>query len=305
MKMKIIQDKNGNLDLKPELSKEIYKEIKNQNMISCDKTKDNKFFSCIYYSDINSSIVVSIFSNQLEEIAQTQFFGSKDAYFHLQSFKKIFYFKDLYKFILINSINDNVISLDFFEYNNDKFINNIKFLDYFKISGTQYIGDYNKNDAILFDLDKIIKIFAHKDTIILTIIQFYDNGSKLTKIFKIESKDRIALSNPRLAIFKNSIVVCLSDSYPNNGEVGFFFIGYPESNDIFITKNDNIKINDIISIRNNIFSLGLNIKIITIPQDFIFTSSLAETKEEIKAGDYLVQYDELIFRQYIKKKKPH
>ena len=309
IKMKLIYDKNGKLYLMNELSKQIKEEITNQNMISCDKTKDNKYISCIYYSQIYSSIAVSIFSNEFEEIAKTQFLGYNDTDFHLKSFKKIFYFKDLYKFILINSLDDDIINLRYFEYNNNKFINKLKFPnyndDYLNISGTQDIGDYNKNDAIIFDLNKIIKIFAHKNTIIITIIQFYDNDSILTiKKFNLENINFInMLLNPRLAIFRNSIVVCLSASILNEDKVGFFFIGYPESNDIFITKNENIKINDIISIRNNIFSLGLNIKILKIPEDFIFSSSLAEIKGEIKTGDYLVQYDELIFRQYKKKKK--
>ena len=310
LKMKL-HEENGNCVLSNELSTTINYQIKYQNMISCDKTKDNSLFSCIYYSETDNSIVVSIFSQLFKELAQKRFYTYDNSYEQLIFFKKIIYFKDFYKFILINSYDNDNINLRYFEFNiyNNKFTNKLKFPnindDYLNITGTQYLGDDKLNDAISFDSDKILKIFADEYNIIITLIQFHDNDNILTiKKYNIENIQNInSFSNPRLAIFRNSIVVCLSAIIEGRDEVGFFFIGYPDSNDIYITENKNISVNDLVSIKNNIFSFGLNIKILTIPENFIFSSALVEANNELKPGDYLVQYDQLIFKQYKKKTK--
>ena len=72
--------------------------------------------------------------------------------------------------------------------------------------------------------------------------------------------------------------------------------------DIEISKNKNINISDLFSVKYNTFNSENYIKILTVPEDFIFTNYLNE-KTEIKPGIYLSQNDKLILKQYKKKTK--
>lgn len=101
---------------------------------------------------------------------------------------------------------------------------------------------------------------------------------------------------PRLSMFRDSMVVCLSTFYNNDHRAGYFLINYPNSIDINLTSSNTIiKIIDLISIDNNLFSLDLKLKILNVPKDLIFINL---NGTEIKENDILELNDELVLRQY-------
>ncbi len=71
--------------------------------------------------------------------------------------------------------------------------------------------------------------------------------------------------NPRLEKFIESLVVCLSvnkNDNSNEWNPAYFFIGYEKYNYSEFNTNDNIKISDLTSIENNIYSKILYLLII-------------------------------------------
>lgn len=160
-----------------------------------------------------------------------------------------------------------------------------------------YPINYDKTDAIIIDSEKIIISFCYNNYVYLKIIQFHNNYSLLSiRSFNSINMVNYILSNIRLSTFKSSFILCFG--VQNINKVGFFFIGYPNTIDINITDNNNIKVSDILSIENNIFSFGLHIIILSIPDDFIFTNYFIEESIKIKPGTYLDIYDQLVFKQY-------
>jgi len=72
-----------------------------------------------------------------------------------------------------------------------------------------------------------------------------------------------------------------------------FFINFPNSTDITLSSNI-IRLQNLVSIENNLFSLSKKFKVIRIPKDFIFiVKSL-----EIKNNDVLNISNELKLKQY-------
>jgi hypothetical protein len=111
------------------------------------------------------------------------------------------------------------------------------------------------------------------------------------------------LLNPRISIFRESMVVCLSAYYNGDHRAGYFFINYPNSSDIILTSNNQIiKIKDLISMENNLFSLEMKFKVLKVPKDFIFINL---NEKEIKEDDILELNDELKLRQYRIKEGPY
>ena len=212
----------------------------------------------------------------------------------------------------MNSENDYITRVRYFRYNDGNFINQLNFLldnnaEYLDVDETQQTG-YNYNmDAIAVDSDKIIKVFASKDQIIITVFQFYEHETLLfIKIYNMKGYDYTGynyLLNPRISMFRESMVVCLSTYYNSDQRAGYFFINYPNSIDFNLTSNNTIiKIKDLISIENNLFSLDLKFKVLNVPKDFIFFNL---NGTEIKEGDILKINDELILRQFRIKKGPY
>ena len=180
---------------------------------------------------------------------------------------------------------------------------------------------------MILDSKRLVKICAYEDKFIISIIQFYDNGSKISvKIFKNIGLYFIGYSPflyPRIISFQNSIVI---SSSVKSG-VGYFFIGYPNSIDANINSNANINLRAYSKIHNNhdhmcilfhylikilkninaqnanlvIFSFQIMFKIISIPDDFLFSNSLDYS--QVNEGSYLNPGYELTFRQYKKDKK--
>ena len=103
---------------------------------------------------------------------------------------------------------------------------------------------------------------------------------------------------PKLAIFKNSIVVCLVNNnyYGKNG--GYFFISYPQSIDKNLESTNILKVSDLISIENNIFLLKFKMKLLKIPNNFTFISALS--LRELKEGEEIEYDDSIIIAKYWK-----
>ena len=278
--------------------KNVKKEIPNISFISCDSSKDKNFYVCVYIYNINL-FGISIISNEPKFLVSLERNSGEKYKYHETNFIKICYFKDSYKFISINSENDIIIRLRLFEYNKEQ--NRIIKDNYFDIQDTQLNHSYIHNDFMILDSKRLVKICAYENEIIISIIQFYDNGSKISvKIFKNIGLYFIGYSPflyPRIISFQNSIVI---SSSVKSG-VGYFFIGYPNSIDANINSNANINLRAYSKIQNNIFSFQIMFKIISIPDDFLFSNSLDYS--QVNEGSYLNPGYELTFRQYKKDKK--
>ena len=283
--------------------------ISYQGMISCDFTLDNKYILCAYITQ-DKNFAISVHNKNLELI-QTE---KKEVCqnFDTNYFIKIIYFKENNKFITMNSENNHITRLRFFRYIDGNFINQLyPFLDnndqYLDVDETQLNG-YNYNiDIIAVDSDKIIKVFASSDQIIITIFQFYEYETLLfIKIYNMRGYNYRGYNyflQPRLSMFRDSMVVCLSTFYNNAHRAGYFFINYPNSIDINLTSSNTIiKIKDLISIDNNLFSLDLKLKVLNVPKDLIFINL---NGTEIKESDILELNDELVLRQYRIKEDPY
>lgn len=283
--------------------------ISYQEMISCDFTNDNQYILCAYISQ-DKSFTISVHNKYLELIQVEKKEVCQN--FDTSYFIKIIYFKDNSKFITMNSENDYITRLRYFRYKDKNFINQLySILDnneqYLDIDETQQTG-YNYNmDIITVDSNKIVKVFASSDQIIITIFQFYEHETLLfIKIYNMKGYDYIGynyLLNPRISIFRESMVVCLSAYYNGDHRAGYFFINYPNSSDIILTSNNQIiKIKDLISMENNLFSLEMKFKVLKVPKDFIFINL---NEKEIKEDDILELNDELKLRQYRIKEGPY
>ena len=283
--------------------------ISYQEMISCDFTNDNQYILCAYISQ-DKSFTISVHNKYLELIQVEKKEVCQN--FDTSYFIKIIYFKDNSKFITMNSENDYITRLRYFRYKDKNFINQLySILDnneqYLDIDETQQTG-YNYNmDIIAVDSNKIVKVFASSDQIIITIFQFYEHETLLfIKIYNMKGYDYIGynyLLNPRISIFRESMVVCLSAYYNGDHRAGYFFINYPNSSDIILTSNNQIiKIKDLISMENNLFSLEMKFKVLKVPKDFIFINL---NEKEIKEDDILELNDELKLRQYRIKEGPY
>ena len=160
---------------------------------------------------------------------------------------------------------------------------------------------------IVLNNDSIIQISTTHYGIIISIFQFLENNNKL--FVKIYNLDRMTnagynyFSNPRLSIFKNSVLVGFSTLDKNNiDRTGYFVVDYPNSFDGNFTSNV-IKIKDLISLPNKLFLLDLKLRVLKIPKDYIFLNK--KNNLEIEENKDYELADEFILRQYrIKKEYP-
>ena len=277
-----------------------------QAMYSCDLTKDNSYILCVYFSP-DKDVKLSFFNTNLALVRTETYENVPDSY--PDYFIKILHFKENSKFILMNSRTDTRIRLRYFNFINNKIISQLYSIlcngnDYLDVDETQFSPQQYSNEIIAVDNKKIIKIYAGDDNIIITIFNFLENDSILyIKIFKMNNFKENGFNwftQPRLAVFKDTLVVCISTNYNNQPKqsTGYFFLNYPNSKDINISGNTNkIKIKDLISIENNLFSLILKLRPIQIPQDFILRNS---NSQNIKEGVLLDINDEIKIIQYRK-----
>ena len=313
----IYADQEGNLRgnkiylenniLKMQYNNIIFKNNQIQSTISCIYTNDaNKYFLCGTITNFYEQNKITLFYIE-QELKNPGFiqFDKGDLHFEPNYFLKLLDFKlyEDYKYIIISCFNETGLLFKYFKYYSNEASFQVQFRDYY-FYNIQTNGMFSFNDAIPLSSNKIIKIYA-KEKIIITIFQFYNNYNTITAKNYIFNKFDIyysKLMNPRLEKFIESLVVCLSvnkNDNSNEWNPAYFFIGYEKYNYSEFNTNDNIKISDLTSIENNIYS-RIHIKIISIPEDFIFTNYLNDEKSQIKPGIYLDIKDELIFKQYKK-----
>ena len=275
------------------------------NIISCENTKDNQYIICVFYSE-DFYFMISVYDLNLNLI-QKEKEELIDEINQFDLFIKILYFKDYNKYIIINSQNNHSTRLRYIKYSNGNFINllppitdtNEQYLD---IQEPQYNPFSNYNDAIMVAQNKFIKISLFNNQIIITVFQFYDGDTALiVKSYKMNNSEQIPLEsnkNPYITIIRNSLLICLS-TYDNKPTTGYLFLNYANAKDLTLIGNS-IMVKDLIYMENRIYNLDLKIKIIEIPNNFIFAykNSSLSNYTEIKTGDILELDTEIILRQY-------
>ena len=278
-------------------------QIENSKMISCAFNSQKNKILCAYYFYYvpfnNIHIKITIYnSNNLSERRDKILDEINNFYFY--NFIKIVYLKGDSYFVLMDCQHDSITRLRYFDEDiNDK-LNTItnEINQYLDIPKTQYNRDYDKNDIIAFDSNKVVKIFLHEKTkdFIITIIKFYDDNISMSiKIYNINNNNLFDYYlNPRIEILKNSFVITLSAYAGSKYKPGYFFINFPNSTD-FELRGNRIIVNNIISIENKLFLINKKLKILNIPTDFILINSYNSV---VNIGDELEEDDELILRQY-------
>ena len=272
----------------------------NKSIVSCDTTNDNQYILCVYFNEKNQLEIAS-FSSDLQIInKKIDESNILDTYFI-----KIIYFKDENKFIVLYSLNETYTRLRYFKYKNNLFLNQLTFItddenDYLDEDITQLSPYHDHNDIIDFNSTKIIRISVNSGDFLISRYQFYNDDTSLSiKNYKLNdvliNKDYSSFSNPRLSFLGNIIVVCLSTMYLDEKKIGYFFINYPKPQKMNKYSNNNINVNKLITIENNIFQYIPKIRIMEIPEGFIFNNSLGNV---INNRDLLEYNDSLIFQEY-------
>ena len=280
------------------------------SMLSCDKTYDNNYVICAAYikyeGEEQGKIELSAFEvkNEYNKLASKIIESSptlSDSYF-----LKILYFKDNDKFIIVNSYSydDTISHLRYYKYKNNFFINQIFFIsddenDYVNLTNTQVSLYYDHNDIIVLNSNKVAQISANENKIILTLFTFLNDDTKLVvRTFKFkENPEYTNFIFPRISLINNIITVSLKALKGNEDKVGFFFINYPRAINSTIEDAKKIKVSDLALVESNLLGFEPYIKIVEMPEHFIFYNSLNET---VLNGAYLYMNDSLVFKQYKK-----
>ena len=281
-------------------STNIIKALYYQAMVSCDFTKNNNYILCAYFSE-EYKFSLSLFNSNLN-LLQTKILERLTNITEcLDNLIKIVYFKDNAKFVIMNSEDKYITRFRYFSYTSNNLKNELLSIisrPYLDIEETQISDHDGSNDIVTDGSNRIIKISSTDiTTIIITIIQFYENDSYFSiKIYNMYNNNGFTLySQPRIAMFRNSFIVCMSALKDDLYRGGYFFINFPNSTDTTLSSNI-IKLQNLISIENNLFSLNKKFKVISIPKDFIFINTLNSL--EIKNNDVLDISNELKLKQY-------
>ena len=293
-------------NLNNSVKKSIYfsESIKNINSISCDYSRDEKYYICSYFYDTNN-FGISVFSNELNLLNNykydTNVLNSSDY------FNKIVYLKDKNKFVSINSESDSFIRLRYLQIDSNGKLKNIlnikKAKNYIDINGTQANPYIYYNDIVSLESDKIIKIYTEESKhILFSKIQFFNDDTVLTVKTMTISYDRItSFINPKLIIWRNSLIVTIGNKEANdkNYKESFFSLGYPDANeDLMITENEDF-IGRKPKMDLNFFALKLYYKVLNIPEGFQFINAI--NNKEIKEGTYLdPETDKISIKKYQK-----
>jgi hypothetical protein len=205
---------------------------------------------------------------------------------------------------MMNSQQETVTRLKYFNYKNSQITDKLapitkSIYTYLDISKTQYKGFNGDNDLMVIDSNKVIKIYSNGEGngIIITLIQFYDNDSSMSiKIYNMVNDNGFRyMCQGRIAMLKNSFVFCLSATKNGGHRPGYFIINYPNSTDTDLDTS-RIIINKLISLENQLYSVVLKFKILSIPNNFIFINKLDFLK--VNVSNEFELNDELILRQY-------
>ena len=276
------------------------------SMASCSSTSDRSYLLCATFSN-NKKVNIIVKDQYSTLLLQDEREIVPDV--NSDYFIKISYLKDKNKFVIFNSQSDYLMRFRFFEYSNKNFINLLEPLNndngkssYLDISGIQLSPYQYNNDIIVVNSSKIITISVNEDKIAISILHILDNDTALLirtyNMFDFLNYGYSDFGGPRLALFKNSIVVCLVSNNFFGKNSGYFFISYPQTIDINLKTTTILRVSDLISIENNIFLLNFKIKFLQIPKNFTFISSL--NSRELKEGDELEYDDSIIISKYRK-----
>ena len=282
-----------------------------QAMISCDLTDDNLYILCAYFSRDNDiyHATVSAFDSGLNHVFPHNYDewekwtdGSDNSVFI-----KIVYLKDNSNFIVVHRHEDSIMRLRYFRYEpNDKFENKLGQYsiqtDYLDIENTQTVGDYGANDIIVLDQNKIIKVFAfYTNHLIISIIHFYDDNDihsisiKIYNMYPMNGFYEIQI--PRLVKMNNSFIVCLSAKKDGKLNTGFFLMNFPNVINQTL-ETSNIAVTNLIKLENKLFSLKIKLRILEIPQDFIFISQLKSDEVKVSSDELYDEDDIFTLRQF-------
>ena len=268
-------------------------------MISCDSTYDDSHILCAYY-DENNNVSITAYNTNLQIITTKKFeIGNNN---DLEDFIKIIYLRSNYNFIVMNIHDSETVAFRYIRYNNNIITNRLQSLfgqSYF-YSKNNFHKHNGENDIISVDSDKIIYLNtnnAGKD-IHIVIFHFIENDSILTvkKYHMINNNGFANLWQARINMIKNSFVVTLSGDINNVRKPGYFFINFPNSTDITVTNTNNIKVQNLLSLENPLFTLDLKFKVLIIPNDLIYINTLTNSK--IEENEEIEKNAELKLIQY-------
>lgn len=259
------KDNNKNYDVKVESIK-IFDEPVNINFISCDISKDLRYYICSYFSGDNIEIL--LFSQELSLLSKLNI--NTDVKEPKNYFNKILFLKDNYKIISINSKNDTDIRLQYLEIKDAK-LNIIKLnqeknkeVEYLNIKGTQLNSSYLYNDIVVLDDDEIFKVYMKDNVFLLSKIQFYSNNTILT--VKTKSYENMVDKSSHLHVTKrnNGIVI----GFCKENSINFIQIGNIKTSVNKVIKNGNFEINNLEV--QSILQTKLFAQIESVPFDYLF-----------------------------------
>lgn len=274
-------------------------------ILSCDKTYDNNYVICAYIKyEEDTEIELSAYEVKFDYEKINSKIIERSPTLLDSYFLKILYFKDNDKFIIVSSYDDTTSHLRYYKYKNNFFINQIFFIsddenDYVNLTNTHLSPFYEYNDIIILNTNKVAQISAFSNKILLTLFSFLNDDTKLvvrTFQFK-ENTEYTDFINPRISLINNIITVSLSGSKRKENKVGFFFINYPRAINSTIEDTKKIKVSDLALVESNLLGFEPYIKIVELPEHFIFYNLLNET---VLNGAYLYMNDSLVFKQYKK-----
>ena len=281
----------------------------NETIISCDIAHDNdndndsnnKYILCVYIND-KKQLEISSFSYDFELINKKidESILLDDRYFI-----KIVYFKYYNKFVVMNALNQTYTRLRYFKYKNNMFLNQLTFItddekDYLDENIAQISPYLSHNDIISLNSRKIIRISINSNDAIISRYQFHSNDISLSiKNYKLNeilnNNNYMYFLHPRLVLLNSIIVICLSTLYLNERRTGYFYISYPSPTNITINNNNNIQVNELMTIKNNLFKYIPKIIIEEIPDGFIFYNF---SDNIIKNKTNLDHNDSMILKEY-------
>ena len=277
----------------------------NETIISCDITHDNdsnnKYILCAYIND-KKQLEISSFSYDFDLINKKI---DEKVLLDDRYFVKIVYFKYFNKFVVMNALNETYTRIRYFKYKNNMFLNQLTFItddenDYLDENMAQLSPYLSYNDIISLNTRKIIRISINSNDATISRYQFHSNDISLSiKNYKINeilnNNNYNYFQHPRLFLLNNIIVICLSTIYLNERRTGYFYLSYPSPINKTINNNNNIQVNELMTIKNNLFKYIPEIIIEEIPDGFIFYNF---SDNIIKNKTNLDHNDSIILKEY-------
>lgn len=242
------------------------------NSISCDSSKDKKYYICSYF--VNEDIGISLFSNDTSLLIEKKFkAGIKEP---KNYFNKIFFLKDNYKIISINSQNNNEIRFRHLEIIEDDlkiiqlYEKQKQKVDYLDIKGTQADSSYLYNDIVSLDNDEMIKVYMKNNELWISKIQFYYDKYMLTIKTKKYYDSNYKANIIHLTRRNNGIVI----DYANGNNINFIQIGHVKTSTKQVSDEyfsiDNFEI-------DSLFKTKVIVEIESIPDNFTFLRTFENT----------------------------